>query len=207
MWHVHPWGYSKPDRLQPWEGCWKWELGGMICRGAHQPQLCQDSAGWSGCAAQIYLLVPNTCCEGTVPNEMTEQTDPTGCPACTRLMDSIKYWREGPNSAPTTADTTPWPTFAPSVCPCATLNFSTVHQFPERKAKSSTLTLLAVQFEMDEWKMLCKCWVLLLLGEVEESRVGLGIHWHRLWVLNTWKKLPLILLFITLLAYVVWHSS
>lgn len=101
----HPWRYSKPDRMQPWAGCCGWELGGMISRGAHQPQLCWDSAGWSGCAAQICLLVQSTCCEGAVPNEMTEQTDPTGCPACVRLMDCIKYWSEAPSSAPATADT------------------------------------------------------------------------------------------------------
>lgn len=207
LYHVHPWGYSKPDRMQSWAGCCEWELGGMISRGARQPQLHWDSAGWCGCAAQICLLVQNACCEGTVPNEMAEQRDPTGCPACTRLMDCIRYWREDPNSAPTAADTTPWPAFVPSVCPCATLNFSSVHQFAEMDAKSNTLTLLAVQFEMDEWKMLCKCWVLLLLGEVKKSRVGLGIHWHSLGVLNTWKKLPLSLVFITLLAYVVWLFS
>lgn len=173
---VHPWGYSEPDRMQPWAGCCGWELGGMISRGAHQPQLCWDCAGWSGRAAQICLLVQNICCEGTVPNEMTEQTDPMGCPACTRLMDCIKYWREGPSSAPTTADTTPWPTFVSSVCPCATLNCSSVHQFAERDAKSNTLTLPAVQFEMDEWKMLCKCWVLLTWwGEKESCRSGYSL--------------------------------
>lgn len=184
-------GYSEPSRTQPWVAC-SWARVGL-----GDFQRCPPASAALGhrelkgmCCLKSFLgvrhLLWKLC---SYRNDRAGHPHRLPCPhKADRLLSELKR-----RSRLSFHDNRHYSMayICPQCLPLCNLGLSSLYQFTEGDAKSIALTVTEIQFEMDEWKMLCKCWVLLLLGEVKKSCGVLHTHWCSLWVLNTWKKLSL----------------